>query len=66
VKRYSQFINFPIYLWASKEVADNVDDEEENVKEGNEEGSSEEEDPEDKEEESDGLTKDIASAEKGE
>ncbi len=67
MKRYSQFINFPIYLWASKEVEDHVDDEEENVKEDNinsEEGSSEE-DPEDKEENFNG-TKDITNAEKGE
>jgi len=67
VKRYSQFINFPIYLWASKEVEDYVDDEEENVNEDNinfDEGSSKEA-LEDKEKEFEG-TKDIPNAEKGE
>ncbi|KAJ0678085.1 putative Heat shock protein Hsp90 family [Helianthus annuus] len=29
VKKYSEFINFPIYLWASKEVDDSSDDEDE-------------------------------------
>lgn len=27
VKRYSEFINFPIYLWESKEITKEVEDE---------------------------------------
>ena len=28
VKRYSEFINFPIYLWESQEITKEVEDEE--------------------------------------
>lgn len=40
MKKYSEFINFPIYLWASKEIDVEVPSDEE---ESNEEESSEEE-----------------------
>ncbi|KAJ1421620.1 Ribosomal protein S5 domain 2-type fold [Sesbania bispinosa] len=51
VKRYSEFINFPIYLWASKEVDVEVPaDEDESSDEGeSSESSSEEENEEDAE-----------------
>ena len=46
MQRYSQFISFPIYLWASKEIEDEVDDEEATAAEDDltsEEGTSGEE-----------------------
>ncbi|XP_068639941.1 endoplasmin homolog [Aristolochia californica] len=45
VKKYSEFINFPIYLWASKEVESEVpaDDDESNEEEASESSSEEEE-----------------------
>lgn len=66
VKRYSQFVNFPIYLWASKEVEDQVDVEEENATIDDttfEEGSSKET-SEDEKKETDG-TEDEPSTKNG-
>lgn len=56
MQRYSQFINFPIYLWASKEVEDQVDVEEAKTTVDNtiSEQESSEEDPEDEEKDMDG------------
>ncbi|KAL5557863.1 hypothetical protein UlMin_034074 [Ulmus minor] len=58
VKRYSEFINFPIYLWASKEVDVEVpsDEEDTSEEESSESSSSEEEDAE-KSEDDDGEKK---------
>ncbi|PSS31246.1 Endoplasmin like [Actinidia chinensis var. chinensis] len=55
VKKYSEFINFPINLWASKEVDVEVpaDDDESNDEEETSESSSFEEDKEDEEKEED-------------
>lgn len=49
VKRYSEFINFPIYLWESKEITKEVEDDEAPVEENKEEDKNE--DQENKEEE---------------
>ncbi|CAA0841165.1 Endoplasmin homolog [Striga hermonthica] len=65
VKKYSEFINFPIYLWASKEVDEEVpadeddssDDEESTESKSSEEGD--EEDTEKEEEEKQPKTKTI-------
>ncbi|KAK6115196.1 hypothetical protein DH2020_007465 [Rehmannia glutinosa] len=65
VKKYSEFINFPIYLWASKEVDEEVpadedessDDEEATESKSSEEG--EEEDAEKEEEEKKPKTKTV-------
>ncbi|CAA0818553.1 Endoplasmin homolog [Striga hermonthica] len=65
VKKYSEFINFPIYLWASKEVDEEVpadeddssDDEESTESKSSEEG--EEEDAENEEEEKKPKTKTV-------
>ncbi|KAH0915673.1 hypothetical protein HID58_030119 [Brassica napus] len=52
VKRYSEFINFPIHLWASKEVETEVPvEEDESAEEESETTSTEEEKEEDAEEE---------------
>ncbi|XP_010539097.1 PREDICTED: endoplasmin homolog [Tarenaya hassleriana] len=54
VKKYSEFINFPIYLWASKEVETEVPvEEDESSDEDNEISSSEEEKEEDAEKDED-------------
>ncbi|CAL5332134.1 unnamed protein product [Camellia sinensis] len=60
VKRYSEFINFPIYLWATKEVDVEVpaDEDESNDEEETSESSSEEEkEDEEKEEDEEGDKK---------
>ncbi|GMP44705.1 hypothetical protein CsSME_00013516 [Camellia sinensis var. sinensis] len=60
VKRYSEFINFPIYLWATKEVDVEVpaDEDESNDEEETSENSSEEEkEDEEKEEDEEGDKK---------
>ena len=41
VKRYSEFINFPIYLWESKEITKEVEDDEAPVEENKEEDKNE-------------------------
>lgn len=54
VKKYSEFINFPIYLWATKETETEVpvdDDESTDEEETTESNSSEEESEEEKEDE---------------
>nr|CAD1830512.1 unnamed protein product [Ananas comosus var. bracteatus] len=58
VKKYSQFINFPIYLWASKEVDVEVpSDEDESTESSEEEESSETTSSEDEETEEEGADK---------
>ena len=52
VKRYSEFINFPIYLWESKEITKEVEDEdvpEENKDEDMPEENKDEKVPEEEE-----------------
>ncbi|EPS69355.1 hypothetical protein M569_05408 [Genlisea aurea] len=49
VKKYSEFINFPIYLWASKEVDEEVPADEDEDEEAPESKSPEEEDEEEEE-----------------
>ncbi|OAY77837.1 endoplasmin homolog [Ananas comosus] len=58
VKKYSQFINFPIYLWASKEVdVEVLSDEDESTESSEEEESSETTSSEDEETEEEGADK---------
>ncbi|XP_031493628.1 endoplasmin homolog [Nymphaea colorata] len=61
VKRYSEFINFPIYLWASKEVDVEVpaDEDESADEETTESSSSEEEEVEDEDAEKKPKTKTV-------
>ncbi|CAN6481324.1 unnamed protein product [Victoria cruziana] len=61
VKRYSEFINFPIYLWASKEVDVEVpaDEDESTDEETTESSSSEEEEVEDEDAEKKPKTKTV-------
>lgn len=68
MQRYSQFISFPIYLWASKEVEDEVDDEEAIATKDDltsEEGTPEEESEDTELVETDG-TKDDSNPDEGE
>ncbi|KAJ0025769.1 hypothetical protein Pint_09363 [Pistacia integerrima] len=51
VKKYSEFINFPIYIWASKEVDVEVPSDEDEEEEKTETSSSEEEETEKSEDE---------------
>ncbi|KAI8013614.1 hypothetical protein LOK49_LG05G03785 [Camellia lanceoleosa] len=60
VKRYSEFINFPIYLWATKEVDVEVpadEDESSDEEETSESSSEEEKEDEEKEEDEEGDKK---------
>ncbi|KAL7244810.1 hypothetical protein ACSBR2_000214 [Camellia fascicularis] len=60
VKRYSEFINFPIYLWATKEVDVEVpadEDESTDEEETSESSSEEEKEDEEKEEDEEGDKK---------
>ncbi|KDP36908.1 hypothetical protein JCGZ_08199 [Jatropha curcas] len=59
VKKYSEFINFPIYLWASKEVDVEVptDEDESSDEEEKTESSSEEEEESEKDEDEDAEEK---------
>ncbi|KAL3696526.1 hypothetical protein R1sor_010602 [Riccia sorocarpa] len=57
VKKYSEFINFPIYLWASKEVEKEVPAEESETEDVDEEKPSEESEEETEEVEEDGEKK---------
>ncbi|KAJ7966879.1 heat shock protein 90 [Quillaja saponaria] len=61
VKRYSEFINFPIYIWASKEVDVEVpaDEDESSEEEESSESSSSEEETGDEDEEKKPKTKTI-------
>lgn len=57
IKKYSQFINFPIYMWSSKTVDEEVPDEEEVTKKTKEDAEETEEDAKVEEDADDGKPK---------
>ncbi|KAK1124034.1 hypothetical protein K0M31_007060 [Melipona bicolor] len=59
VKKYSQFINFPIYLWSSKVVQVDEDDVDENVPASKEDESKKEESEDKVDEEEDAKVEDA-------